>query len=47
MQDVEVDDEIFDDELIDRGETLESKRDDPRGLHTADATLYHGRKEDS
>ena len=43
MQDVEVDDE-----RVDRGETLyESKRDDPRGLHTADATLYHGRKEDS
>lgn len=47
-QDVEVDDEIFDDELVDRGKTLyDSKRDDPRGLHSADATLYHGRKEGS
>ena len=46
--DVAVEDEIFGDELVDRTETLyESKRDDPRGLHSADATLYHGLKEGS
>lgn len=45
---VPVDDEIFDDELVDRGQTLyESKRDDGRGLHSADATLYHGSGEET
>lgn len=40
---VPVSDQIFDDELVDRGETLyRSNRDDGRGLHTPDATLYHG-----
>ena len=47
-KEVAVDDAIFDDDLVDSGETLyESQRNDARGTHTADATLYHGRSEDS
>lgn len=42
--DVAVDETIFKDDLVDaEGRLYESKRDDPRGLHTEDATLYHGR----
>ena len=41
---VTVDETIFQDDLVDaEGRLYESKRDDPRGLHTEDATLYHGR----
>ena len=40
---VEVDERIFDDELVDAGETIyQSHRNDPRGQHVEDATLYHG-----
>ena len=41
---VAVDAEIFEDDLVDAGETIyRSHRDDPRGLHVEGATLYHGR----
>jgi catechol 2,3-dioxygenase-like lactoylglutathione lyase family enzyme len=46
---VEVDEAIFDDELVDEGETIfRSERNDPRGkLRSADATLYHGGGDDN
>ena len=47
-REVAVDDEIFKDDLVDEGETLyESQRNDPRGTHADDATLYHGPKEEA
>lgn len=42
---VGVDPAIFDDDLVDaEGGLYRSNRNDPRGLHTEDATLYHGRR---